>query len=241
MMNVSELLTSLKLDLGVYSIALPFPDENKVLHDNIKLRTIKTFSQFAPHVIKIDLQLNELTMLKSNYTESVYEIPDIFGDRKLMNVRKVELKNKLLGNGYMGASMEGSYDMFNSTMMAQAGANLMSSITPPFTFKFQAPNLLYLYNTSTMANELSVEFAVEHFDNLSSIPNTAWESFYDLALLDTKKLLYGALKHYSELQTAHGTINLRIDDWANAESDRKELISHWRDVHHLDGEQFFII
>ena len=48
------------------------------------------------------------------------------------------------------------------------------------------------------------------------------------------------MKHYNELQTAHGTVNLKIDDWANAESERESLLEKWDDTYHLDGKtQYF--
>jgi hypothetical protein len=240
-MNLSELFSSIKMDLGIYGIALPFEKENDELHKVLKLKTIKTYSQFYPHIMRLDLKLDDLRCLKSHYNESIYELPDVFGDRRLLYVRKVEQRNKLLGNGYMNPVLDDSMDMYNSLMMGQAAANLTSAATPPFTFKFVGPNLLHLYNMSTMANELTIEFGLEHFDNLASVPNTAWESFYELALLDIKHFLYGVLKHYDQLQTAYGTINLHIDDWSSAEADRKELLNQWRDVYHLDTEQFFII
>jgi len=241
MMNISELLTSIKMDLGIYGLSLPFENENKVLYDTIKLRTIKTFSQFQPHIMRIPLNLDELNCLSSNYQESVYEIPDVFGNRRIMYIRRVEPRNKMLGNGYVSPIFDDSMDVYNSVMMAQAGANLLSSVTPPFTFKFQGPNLLYLYNMSTMATEIFVEFALEHAENLVTIPNTAWESFYELALLDIKRFLYGAMRHYNEIQTAYGTVSLKIDEWANAEQERKDLLEKWRDVYHLDADQFVIV
>lgn len=241
-MNVSELITSIKMDLGVYGMALPFEDEEKTFYDVIKLRTIKTFSQFYAHIMRVDLNLDDLVCRKTEYNESVYEIPmDLFGDRQLLYVRKVDRKNKLLGNSYLDPMLEDGMDLYQATMLGHASANLLSTAIPPFTFKFVQPNLLYLYNSSAMANTITIEFGVEHFDNLGSIPRTAWESFYELALIDIKRLLYNALKHHNEIQTAFGSINLRIDDWQNAESDRKELIERWRDVHHLDAEQFYII
>jgi hypothetical protein len=241
MKNISEFLTSVKMDLGIYGITLPFPDENKTLMDVVKLKTLKTFNQFYPHIIRLDLKLDDFKLIKNNYTECIYEIPDIFGGREILYVRKVEQRNKLLGSGYLNPLFDESLDMYNSLMMAQAGANLMSTAVPSFTFKFLQPNLLYLYNMSTMASEVTIEFAVEHFENLASIPNTAWHSFEELALLDIKQFLYGVLKRYDSLQTAHGTINLHIDDWSGAEAERKDLIEKWRDVYHLETEQFFII
>ena len=94
---------------------------------------------------------------------------------------------------------------------------------------------------ATAYGKVDIEIAVEHADNLSTIPNTAWESFYELALLDIKRFLYNAMKHYTELQTAYGTVQLKIDDWQSAESDRKELIERLRDIYHLEAQPLFII
>jgi hypothetical protein len=159
----------------------------------------------------------------------------------LLYVKKVEARNKLIGNGYVNPSFDDSIDTYNSLMLTQANANLVSVAAPPITFKFEAPNLLHLYNISSMYGEVDIEFALEHAENLSTIPPTAFESFHELAELDIKRFLYNTLKHYNEIQTAYGTISLKIDDWAQAESDRKDLLEKWRDLYHLDGEVFFII
>jgi hypothetical protein len=230
------------MDLGIYGLALPFPDENKTLMDVLTMKTLKTFSQYYPHVVRLDLDLNnDFKCLKSHYNESIYQIPDVFGDRKIMYIRKVDQNNKLLGNGFLNPIMDESLDMYDSLMMAQAGANLLSTAVPSFTFKYMQPNLLYLYNMTTMANQLTIEFALEHFENFSSIPNTAWGSFEELAVLDIKKFLYGVLKRYDNMQTAIGNIALHIDDWSGADSERKDLLERWKDNYHIDAEQFYII
>lgn len=241
MMNLSELITSIKMDLGIYGLALPFENPDQTLYDVIKLKSIKTFSPYQPHVMQLTLDLTTMKCLKCQYNESIYEIPKIFGDRRLLYVRKVNARNKLLGNGYVNPTYDDSIDNFNTLMMTQANANLVSVAAPPITFKYQKPNLLYLYNMATMYGEVDVEVALEHMANLASIDDMAFESFYDLASLDIKMFLYNTLKHYTEIQTAYGTISLKIDDWASAESDRKDLLNGWKDLYHLDTEQFFII
>ena len=80
-----------------------------------------------------------------------------------------------------------------------------------------------------------------HFENLSSIKSTLFEAFYDLALLDIKRFLYNILKHYENIETAYGSINLRIDEWSNAEADRKDLLTRWGELYHLEEKQYVII
>ena len=230
------------MDLGIYSLRLPFDDADKSLMDVIQLKSLKTFSTFFPQVKMITIDLNkDVECLKSEYTESKYVLPDLFPGREILYIRKIELKSKLLGNGFISPTFDGSIETYNMLMMTQANANLASVAAPAITFKFEPPNIMYLYNVATAYGIMDLELALEHAENLSTIPQTAWESFYELALLDIKRFLYNTMKHYTELQTAYGNINLRIDEWSSAESDRKDLIEKWRDVYHLEAEQVFII
>lgn len=241
-MNMSKLLTSIKMDLGIYGLKLPFEDPDKTLTEVIQLRTIKTFSVFLPRLETITLDVGtEVEKIKDEYTESVFVLPNKYPDREMLFVLRITPQNKLLGNGFISPVFDGTIDTYLQMGMTQAQADLASIAAPPITFKFDAPNILHVYNLATTYGKLEIEIAYEHASNLSTIPMTAWESFYDLALLDIKRFLYNAMKHYTEIQSAFGTISLRIDDWQSAESDRKDLIERIRDVYHLELEQVAII
>jgi hypothetical protein len=239
--NISTLLTDIKIDLGIYGLVLPFENADQEMVNVIKSRTLGTFSRFFPDDVKISFDLKDLQALKDLYQESIYVIPDVFGDRKILSIRKIFPRSLLISSGYYAPYIDSSPEMYQAMMMTQANANLMSSLSPPFTFKFKEPNIVYLYNVSTMYGILDFEFNMEHSKNLSTIKDTMYETFFDLAILDVKKLLYGSMKHYKTLNTAYGTINLEIDDWANADSERKDMVEKWRDVYHLEQEQFYII
>lgn len=241
MMNLSELLTSIKMDIGIYGLALPFPDPEKTLYDVLKLKSIKTFSIFAPYAFRMDMDLNKMNSIKKDYNESIYQLPDVFGDRRLIKIRRVEPNNKLLGQGYLDPYFADQFDVSEAMILGQANADLYSYAVPSYTFQFEHPNLLHLYNISSMANLVTIEFCLEHAENLSTIPNTSWNSFYELAVLDIKKFLFNIVKHYRNLQTAYGQIALQIDDWENADADRKELLNEWKDMYHIDDEQFNLI
>jgi hypothetical protein len=229
------------MDLGIYGLTLPFENGDQALFDVLQLKTLNVFSIFLPQIIKLTLNVNQLKCIKNNFNESIFEIPDIFGERNIMYIKKVEPKNKLIGDGYVNPMFNGSIELYNEMMNVQSDANLMSAVAPAFTFKFENPNILYLYNMVTTYGEFDIEFAIEHAENLSTIKPTTFLSFYELALLDVKMFLYNNLKHYTEIQTAYGTINLKIDDWSNAENDRKDLIEKWKDLFHLEIQAFNII
>lgn len=241
MLNQSDFLTAVRMDLGLYGLSLPFEDANSVIMETIRLKTLPTFSTFVPYRTTQDIKFNDLVSVKTNYEESIYELPDSFGGLRLLSVLSVKPKNTLIGNGYFSPMFGESYDTYDALLMTQANANLYSAAAPPFIFKYEYPNLLYIYNMNSMATEVRVELALQHSDNLATITNTSWESFYELAIIDIKQFMYNTLKHYRDMQTAYGNITLKIDDWENAANERKELIERWRGVYHLDLPAFVVI
>ena len=242
MMNISELLTSIKMELGIYGLALPFDNADNTLFDVIKLKSLKTFSVFQPFIMDVDFNLHDLNALKEDYLESIYELPDVFGDKRILYIRNIKPKNKYYGaSQYMSPIFDGTVEDYQNIMLGQAQGDLISTLAPKITFKFSHPNKIHLFNMSTMFGELTIEFAFEHSKNLATIPPTAFQSFYELVLLDIQIFLYNTLKHYNEIQTAYGTINLRIDDWSSAKSERESLIERWRNNFHLDAETLYIV
>jgi hypothetical protein len=61
-----------------------------------------------------------------------------------------------------------------------------------------------------------------------------------LAMLDTKMFLYNTMKLYDGMSSAFGNINLKIDEYQAADSERTGLLKEWSEVFHLDlsWEQF---
>lgn len=239
MKSLSELIESIKMDLGIYGLSLPIDNLDEQLYNVFKLRTIKTFSQYHPYVEQIELDLNELETNTNNFNKREYIIPNIFGDRRIISVRDVS--QRPIGIGYGQPSSMGCSMTSENMMLGTINADINSMMSPPQTFEFIQPNRLVLYNMYMYATRVTIELTTEHFSNLASIPASQWETFENLALLDTKRFLYGILKHYNEIQTAHGNINLRIDDWANAEQDRRELLKEWDGKYHLDSTPVYFI
>jgi len=207
----------------------------------IRLKTLKTFSIFSPEIKVETVDLSKIKQLKNEYTHSIYVLKSPYPDREIVYVRNVVPRNKLTGNGYCAPIFDGTIGTYLDMAMMQANADLVSVAAPPITFKFEEPNLLHLYNFATAFGIVDIEIGYEHAQNLSTIPLTSWESFLDLARIDVKNFLYNTLKHYNEIQSAYGTISLKIDEWSNAESERHELVERWRDIYHLETQDAFMI
>lgn len=242
MINITTLFRSLKLDLGIHGIALPFENPDDFFKEILELKTLPAFSQYQPYYFTFNTKQNELREVEKRNDYVVYEIPDIFGDREILLVRDIEFDTSTSYSNYYDPYMGGMCMSFEDIIMTQATANLTSAIAPAITYEFIPPNKIKIYNLMySYHTNMKIELGLTHSPNLSTIPNTSYQSFYKLFSLDVKAVLYNNLKHYNELSTAYGNINLRIDDWSNAESERDELLNQWSDVYHLDVEQFIII
>jgi hypothetical protein len=239
--NLSHLLTRIKIDLGVYGLVLPFENPDKELADVIKNVTLTTFSNFFPDICRKSLDLKTLIPVQELYQESIYILPDIFGTREILSIRRINPRSMLLSGGYYAPYIDSTPELYMGMMMAQANADLISAAAPAFTFKFQAPNRLYLYNITTMYGMLDIDFNLTHAENLSTVKKSMYDTFYKIAIMDMKNFLYGALKHYKNIQTAYGTITLEIDEWAGAANEREDLIERFRDVYHLEQDALYII
>lgn len=240
-MNISRMVKRIKMELGIYTIALPIDDIDGFIVDIIKTITLPVFSMYYPHTKKMYVDLHNWECKEHMATYDCFMLPE-FTNRKLLYIKDINYDDRSLsGMGYWGGGipyLHGS--LINQMMISNAGGQLVASMIPKLTFKFEHPRTLYIYNLMASYNVV-IDMAFEHDQSLQSIPPTAEESFYQLAVLDVKMNLYSTIKHYNEIQTAYGTINLNIDDWQNAASERKEKIEQMDNEFHLDLAQLIYV
>jgi hypothetical protein len=238
---MSNVITRIKLSLGLMAISTPFENLDETMETIIKDITLPVFSLYQPCKEFLTLNTNDLTRIDKTEQYKVYLLPE-FKSRNLLYVFDVRYDDSCLsGLGYYGGGMPlMTGNIISQTLLANAGANMINQMMPKMTFKYEPPRKLYLYNLYS-SSKIVLELGFEHDKSLASIPETARESFMQLASLDVKANLYPTLKMYTELNTAIGNINLKLDDWANAESARDELINKWDDSYHIDMQPMYYI
>lgn len=238
-MNLSNVITRIKLKLGLINISTPFENLDDTILTILNDITTPTFSIYYPYKDTLHIHLHDLELLEKDALYEKVLLPD-FKTRELLYVFDVKYNNDdLSGLGYYGGGvplLEGN--LMNQVMLANAGASMMSTMIPKMTFKFEQPRTLYVYNAFSSC-DLQIELGFAHDKSLASIPETCREEYLKLALLDVKENLYPTLKQYTEISTAIGNINLKIDDWADAENQRRELIDKWDDTYHLDFQPLY--
>lgn len=240
--NMSQMITSFKLKLGLLSIATPLEDLNDFILTVLRLETLPTFSRYAPYRFDFSINADQLPCIEEGYARSKYVLPEkMFPNQRILYVFDVKQNANLPGSGYATSIYAATMDTYAGAMLSQINANLISSIAPPFTFEFEDPNILTLYNMSCLLGNMQITLGLTHSENFTTIKATQWDSFEELAILDIKAALYETLKQYEDLSTSYANIQLKIDDWQNARDKREDLIEKWKDVYHLDMPGYLII
>lgn len=242
MLNLTECITSIKMDLGIYGMVLPFDNQDEALTDVIKYKTLPIYSTYAPYRIVAKFKYDEMKQLEVFRDYITYQIPtDRFGERKIISIDHVYPDTTYQSNTYLpGAS---SYSMcdYKNMMLNSMDSQLVHYVSPKFSFEYIEPNKIKLYNMGILTNGIAMEIGLSHDITLNTINEGHRESFMELALVDVKRFLYNSLRNYDEIQTAYGSIKLRTDEWSGAESERKDLLERWKSIHHLEGDTLYFI
>ena len=244
MINPSKLVSSIKMDLGLIGIRMPFDNVDELIMEIIKIKTLPVFNELYPYKTFIIINTNELQVVDTKVESITYVLPDVFGDRQIMMINDVQPEQDQLTHrsaydtGLYTYDLTSCYCGYQELMLAQAQANLLSSAMKGTTFRFIPPNQLEIFDGYGVSNLYRVEVCLEHSGNLTTLPATTYTSFLKLATLDVKKYMYDNLKHYDNLATSYGQIAMRIDDWSGAQDERQQLIEKWEQTYHLDLNQF---
>lgn len=239
--SMTSLLNKLERRLGTALLNLPEKINKQAWAEIIIEDTLTTFSRYYPHVIPYTVNALRDASPKR---EGFYHINEdlIPGDVKIYGVRDVNLR-KLMSNSIHGGE-EGQgvflpiYDQYSFSpmdiMQAQVNADLVSLMNTGIFPEYVHPHMIVIrgsLDNKIVIPSFTIELLVKHAESLHTISPTMMETFEKLALLDIKMFLWGALKHFDNLETVFGTINLKVDDWSSAEGDRESMLEKLDDLY----------
>jgi hypothetical protein len=108
-------------------------------------------------------------------------------------------------------------------------------MTHSLTWDFRAPDILILYN-GWSGGTYEIELAMDHDPSLSTLNPSSFSTFVQLCLYDLEEYLYMKLRRVQNLDLGVGSIELKIDDWSDAASKKKELLDELDESCALDYE-----
>lgn len=237
-MNISEVVSVLKSQLGLYDIVLPFKDKNgfpvpteNIIQSVLGKATVKEFSEFVPWMRIGDCHVDNLKVVDRR--NGIYMLPVFLTITPIKYVSDVSLPMVNTRGTYGDVSPAyGISRTVQGVITSQEYMMLAGQMRAEPTFEYLGFNKIKLYGyPRTM---LTFKVACEHEPNLETIDEGCYDSFMELATLDLKVFLYNNLKRYKSIPSAHGNASIEIDDWSNAESDRTQLLERWRDTYHVD-------
>ena len=238
-MNADIIIRRIKRSIGIYGIALPIDDLDQLILEILYDTTLPVFSTYCPHEEIHTIMVDELEHNNRERGEGceLYTVPQsLLQGRDLLYIKSVKYDESFLRYQYMPSvlNQQQANDIMNGIYLANSAKPLIDAMINPITFHFEYPRKLFIYDT-LVSSRLRAVMCFSHDKSFQSITPTQQESFFKLASLDVKEGLYATVKHYEGIETAFGRIELKIDDWANAAQERKDLLSEWDETYLLDA------
>ena len=240
--SLSEILTLCKQDMGLRDLPKPVTD-NEMLW-RLQHSALKEFSQRYPYTASFLIgECNRLCKpyvgVPTNHTNSysqVYQIPkQYYQEHTILDISNVQIQKP---NGYNDLYVpQGMIGDPASIMMGlasiQAVGAMARQMTHALTWDFKPPDILILYN-GWSGGDYEVELAMDHDPSLSTLPPGSFSTFVELCHYDLEEYLYNKLKRVQNLDLGVGSIELKIDDWADAASRKRDLLKELDETCALD-------
>lgn len=233
--SMTKLINKIERRIGSALLNLPENLQKDKWANVIIEDTLETFSRYYPHKI-------EYTVYKEDAST---KFPDYFhidedripGDITIFGLRDINFSSlytsnvKTISEGGIQSHMAMRGFSFEELALRQTTMDMDSVVNYGTFVEYVHPHLIKISTSSGLnlpqsLDEFKVELFIKHADNLQTISPTKMETFEKLAIIDIKIFLWATLKHFSDLETVFGTMQLNIDDWESAEDDRESLIEY---------------
>lgn len=231
--SMTRLINKIERRLGTADLNLPEHLSKNKWGEVLIEDTLTTFSRYFPHKLLYKIDTKKDKTRDGGYfidEERLGEDTIIYGIKDL-SLEALAKTTSVNNNGY--GAIYGNFS-FEDIGMMQMAADMNSIFNTGVFVEFQEPNKVYIQNTTglNLADRLDfidIYVFVRHSPCLSTISATKMETFEKLAILDIKSFLYNGLKYYDGLETVYSTIDLKISDWSNVESDREQMVEYLRE------------
>ena len=103
----------------------------------------------------------------------------------------------------------------------------------PIECEFLEPYFIYMKRDYYDIDDKSyhLELFTDHPESLSTIKDSYAETFEKLAMLDVKQVLWeNYVSYLNDLDLGHSRVELKKDEWANAEQERSQLIEEFEEL-----------
>lgn len=240
--TLSEMVQVILEDIGIADL----PIIERVGMDNIVKRlensALKEFSQRYPYIKHF--KMTDENLLYKNQDDVFYSttkgidyvVPrEEYEGHTLLGISHINVNAV---SGYNDSYIPYTYSFAPDQMMTmfadiQMTADLGRMMAKSMTWEFTKPNRIRLYN-GWLSGTYDVLLMLAHDASLSTIPDTAMTHFRKLATYDLEWYLYNRFKRIQNLDVGIGNIELKIDDWADAQDKFRQYLDDIDEDGNLD-------
>lgn len=212
----TSVLRYIKMKCGAANFKLPLDDDQ--IMDIIYQESLPIFSKYYPYMYYAYVN-PETDTIANNEKSSIYHV-NTNGLEMMGVVRVFRTDGSLADNRF-------PYYQSNNVFDIGMATNLQSMVEVPNTIAFHAPDMVELFPKCYGTNIFLVQTKCVHPNSFITIPLTLNDEFKKICEYDVKIAMYPLLKRYDTLNTPYQSIELKIDDFQEAESKRDELIEKW--------------
>lgn len=250
-MNISTVISDMKLQLGLQTIAMPFDKPIELIMKEILEGCIRTFSHYKKAEKScIEMIKNLRYVSEDEKALGIFYIPpalcttmvhDVYAQPVSGNYRNGEttINAFTVGSPFVGFGTYYPQDILNAVLTG-AAVNKYAGVTinPPSS-EWLGYNKIRLYN---YPQDSAVMFTAKCDHELTgeTIPESQVEAFKALAELAVKKTIYNNLKNINNLGSQFKDIQLKVEEWSGAAEAYDNLLKEWNGVAHLDDIQDII-
>lgn len=240
MISKSELIRKLKRSLGDKLFRLA--ESTNMIDEVLEDETLNTYSEYYPELVSIRIT-NDDAIPYTDYNGKFYpfmyyRIPKVLPNSGIYRSRKYEWRDienyHLSGNDSSDVYSGGNF-MLNQFYLTARSA--MPHTRSYYQVTFQEPDILKV--DPPLQIHRNFEVVMQAKRTLDTVLNNMRTLFMQLFVYDMKIALYNRFKHEGGSQTYGGIeIDMKIDDFSNAESDRQTLIEIFDKDWYKNPERF---
>ena len=103
-----------------------------------------------------------------------------------------------------------------------------SMMSVPITYRIIEPDILLIDEPAYMASKIVVlDLLVSHARDLSTVKYTYLDKLMTLFKYDCQIALYEDMQHNDGIDTTFNQVDLKIEKWSDAQSNRESLLEKW--------------
>jgi len=215
-LNPTQVLRYIHMRLGSSLQVVELSDEE--IMRIVFQESLRTYSKYFPYLYKEPI--TQADSIGGGYT-NVYKIPNR-ENLEIIGVHRIWLENM---NQFGGSLLP----LTNDPVQSQLMGDMISKTVTPFTFEYQAPDLVTIRPKIYYGRGALLELKAQHPRHLRTIPMAMRDQFLRLALDDVLIALYPLRHRWENLSTPYGQLSLFLEMVDGAASDREALIDSWKE------------